>query len=254
MVSVQPSSSVSHAIYWWHTCLAQAPRRQAETVRNGLLQDLFALQRLLELSCRAQQALTPEQLQDSLDHLTRLQTAMTHLSDELSPPQSDDLATAIQQQLHRWQEQHWRLGNPAAYKSQIETVTGNPELNEIILLVFEEWLRIIETVAPIQLQISLAQHQAQGQSRPGQPESDPPEEIELALTLTLSEQSPLLSEAALSELRYLQQIFYLLTQGEYCQWLPQTAQERVLQGRFCWKAIVPEKLAPETIALEKIAP
>lgn len=92
-----------YLVRWCYRHQAQTLHNEAETIRNGILQDLFALRRKLELTCPlvGGEACTEE---PCLEDIEQIYTALETLSDRLSSPYlQDSLPLAIQHALHPWQ-------------------------------------------------------------------------------------------------------------------------------------------------------
>lgn len=99
---LKPDSS-NHLVRWCYRHQAQALHTEAESIRNGILQDLFALRRKLELSCPlvGGEDCTEE---PCLEDIEQIYTALETLSDRLSSPYlQDSLPLAIQHALRPWQ-------------------------------------------------------------------------------------------------------------------------------------------------------
>ncbi|HEY9764314.1 MAG TPA: hypothetical protein V6D07_17430 [Trichocoleus sp.] len=101
----EPSNSLDHLVRWCYRHQAQALHTEAETIRNGILQDLFALRRKLELSCPlvgGEGCVEAEE--PCLGDIEQIYAALETLSDRLSSPYlQDSLPLAIQHALQPWQ-------------------------------------------------------------------------------------------------------------------------------------------------------
>jgi hypothetical protein len=85
----------AHLLRWWHHHQTQWLAHEADAVRNGLLQDLFAVRRQLEMM-----AGDDAQALATIEHLY---TSLEHLGDRLSSPYlSESLPLALQHALQHW--------------------------------------------------------------------------------------------------------------------------------------------------------
>ena len=99
------SLDAANLLCWWHQYQAQRLNRTADFIRNGLMQELFALRRELELSCR---------LQSNADafgcdhHLTKLEYVYTQLENVTnyldSPFLKESLPLALQHTIQPWHQ------------------------------------------------------------------------------------------------------------------------------------------------------
>ncbi|MBE9157956.1 hypothetical protein IQ265_14130 [Nodosilinea sp. LEGE 06152] len=93
---VKPVIDSAWLLRWWHRHQAQWLNREADAIRNGLLQDLFAVRRQLELLPSGGGLATVEHLYEALADLgNRLSSPYLH----------DSLPLAIQQALADWPPQ-----------------------------------------------------------------------------------------------------------------------------------------------------
>ncbi|MGG6238584.1 hypothetical protein ACQ4N7_08065 [Nodosilinea sp. AN01ver1] len=90
---VKPVIDSAWLLRWWYRYQAHWLNREADAIRNGLLQDLFAVRRQLELMLGDGGVATVEHLYQSLENLgNRLSSPYLH----------DSLPLAIQQSLLDW--------------------------------------------------------------------------------------------------------------------------------------------------------
>lgn len=93
---VKPVIDSDWLLRWWHRHQAQWLNREADAIRNGLLQDLFAVRRQLELLPSNSGLATIEHLYQALEDLgNRLSSPYLH----------DSLPLAMQQALANWPPQ-----------------------------------------------------------------------------------------------------------------------------------------------------
>ncbi|MGB5975740.1 MAG: hypothetical protein WBG38_20610, partial [Nodosilinea sp.] len=71
MIDVSPPTHPEQLLRWWHRHQTRWLTGEADTIRNGLLQDLFAIRRQIELVTDDETAglATVEQLYDALEQL-----------------------------------------------------------------------------------------------------------------------------------------------------------------------------------------
>jgi hypothetical protein len=88
-----PATDSKQLLRWWHRHQAQWLTSEADAVRNGLLQDLFAVRRQLEIGAGENALATVEHLYDALENL----------GDRLSSPYvQESLPLALQHALSGW--------------------------------------------------------------------------------------------------------------------------------------------------------
>lgn len=93
-----PATDSGQLLRWWHQHQAQWLASEADSVRNGLLQDLFVVRRKLELVAKEDE--------NTLATVERLYHALEHLGDRLSSPYSQEsLPLAMQHLLKDWPPQ-----------------------------------------------------------------------------------------------------------------------------------------------------
>jgi hypothetical protein len=186
---------MQRALQWWHSRQATQLYQEAESIRNGLLQESFTMRRSLELTL-AQPIDRSTAEQDCLRAIEQLHGALKDLSDRLSPPYVDDsLPLAIQAVVTRWKVQRplvclqWKL--PANWQPEPY------DRSRLILAALDELLRLqlSETVERLVVQLQ----QGGGWS-------------ELRLEFTP------IAPSGCQELRYLRRAFRFLSFGAcFCQ-------------------------------------
>lgn len=126
-----------HALQWWHQRQVDRLHDGAELIRDGVLQDLFAIRRTLEL---AHEECEPAS-QKSLQQLEALHQRLEQVSNTLSPAFiQDSLPLAIQHWLHLWQGQHPQVSVTVHFADQEQ---ASIPINRIVLMTLDEWLRLV---------------------------------------------------------------------------------------------------------------
>ncbi|MEA5448558.1 hypothetical protein VB780_08285 [Leptolyngbya sp. CCNP1308] len=93
-----PTSQSAQLLRWWHQHQTQWLIDEADTIRNGLLQDLFAIRRQMELVAGEECA--------GLATVEQLYGALEQLCDRLSSPYLEEsLPLALQHGLNDWPAQ-----------------------------------------------------------------------------------------------------------------------------------------------------
>lgn len=90
---------------WWHQYQAQMLNEETDFIRNGLLQEIIALRRQLEMSCHAEVDLEGSNCELHLAAMKRLYTLAEDFCDRLqSPYLQDSLPLALQHAVHPWKD------------------------------------------------------------------------------------------------------------------------------------------------------
>lgn len=191
------------SLCWWYQRQALQMSSEAESIREDLLQKLFAMRRSLELALMDKQA-HPKEVQHWLTQLETIQRSLEAVAHRLAPPYLDDsLPLAVQLVLKEWQAAHPTL--------QLEMDLPTDWVEEplvqrrMVLATLTAWLQITAShLRPdARLCVRLSE---QAHSR------------EMLIQLTTLNRSDLPSGAAIPELIKLQQAFQVLANGScYCQ-------------------------------------
>ena len=208
---------------WWHSRLSLHPHHHAETIRNTLLQDCCALKGALEYSLNGQQPPNVGHLDSWLKQLEKMYIQLKSTGDQLSPPQSENLTLALRHQLDLWRLQHPKLS--VAFEGK--NLGGSQHLNETILFVLLEWLRMSGCQSARHLDVQLYRDQSE-------------QVLELCMKYA-SSRPPIRSAPALLEVRYLKEIFSHLTQGSYVEQHFSGGTDQSIKGTFRWHAWVGEE-------------
>lgn len=190
---------VRRSLQWWQHRQSAQLCFEAEQIRNGLLQESFAIRRGLELAL-ADEMVTSKQVDPNwLKQIGKIQQSLEKLSDHLSPPYlEDNLSLAI-----RWLIEQWQITYP-----NLDVETNLPadwrhesiEQNRIILTTVNELLRLVlsQSVLPVSLSVNFKQQQ---------------HAHELVVQFSVAAGSTLTSDSSQTELEYLRQSFQFLTSG-----------------------------------------
>ncbi|MGF1534957.1 MAG: hypothetical protein ACFB4J_00545 [Elainellaceae cyanobacterium] len=196
------------ALRWWHQRQVDRLHDGAELIRDGILQDLFAIRRGLELAC------DDDLPQDSLQQLEALHLRLEAVSNKLSPAFfRDSLPLAIQHLLQDWQQRYPNV-RLTTQLPQVDPSQVLASASQVAFLTLEELLILIsdrlqaDTVVMIDLQ--------QGESAAA-----------LTLKVTALEPSQCCAIAHLEALLHLRQTFEVLTGG--------TAIQDVTESEMSWK-------------------
>lgn len=99
----------SKLLRWWHQHQAQKLGQVSDRIRNGLLQELFAVRRQLEISSQEQRDVTAYNYNRLLADLERIYDQLEHLSHDLNSPFvnscPDSLPIALQHAVQPWKDE-----------------------------------------------------------------------------------------------------------------------------------------------------
>ncbi len=206
---------MQRSLRWWQGRQVARQRHQAEVIRDGVLQDSFALRRSLELalmnsSDRPPQVESKELTSDWLAKTETIQSSLETLTNHLAPPYlNDHLPLAVRFLLEQWQQHH--------PNGSIEMTLPDPwwqpsrENSQIVLATLEELLRITELpdTTPVILHASFQQQQQQ---------QDQIQELIIHMSLSnpsMPDLSKVMSNWDRQELSYLKRAFHCLTSGRF---------------------------------------
>ncbi|NJL35466.1 MAG: hypothetical protein HC840_12130 [Leptolyngbyaceae cyanobacterium RM2_2_4] len=185
---------------WWHQRQALQLNAQATEIRDGLLQELFALRRGLEVWAEGNHNASSHHHHDWLQKIERLHQDLERISNHLSPPYLEEsLPLAIQYAAESWRTHYPQL--EFVLDSPVQRSSESPARSRIILTTLHEFLQIIRLNFPEvdSLRISLSLQEI---------------ESRLAIEIPDVSQSTLASFLASDHLKYLSQAFELLTLGK----------------------------------------
>ena len=95
----------SELLRWWHQYQAKKLNQTAEHIRNGLLQDLFAIRRQLEVACQTEENAAAFGCDRHLANLEDLYSQLENVSHDLNSPFLDSLPLALQHAIMPWSGQ-----------------------------------------------------------------------------------------------------------------------------------------------------
>lgn len=190
---------VQRSLQWWCQRQASLLSSEAEEIRDGLLQDSFAIRRSLELAIAGEVDSTQKADQRWLEQIETIQQSLEELSDRLSPPYLEDsLPLAVRWLLEQWQKKYPNL--TAEVELPVNWRNGRVDQSRIVLTTLDELLRLILSNQVMQLSLQASFRQRR-------------QSHELILQLS---RSPLMASS--TELESLKQTFRFLTSGScYCQ-------------------------------------
>jgi hypothetical protein len=180
---------------WWHSQRQQQQHIQAENVRDGLLQEAFALRRYLEKGSHPQDESAPY-----LEQFNQFYRSLESLSNELSPPfVEDSLPLALQFLL----KNHRQIETSLELEPNIDWSWDGTENNRTVLSVVGELLTLLVPEAQMQeLKIPLSiQLRRMGTMN------------NLQLTRSMLNQQSKVLLLNSTELQYLKEIFHSLMSG-----------------------------------------
>jgi hypothetical protein len=207
---------MQHALQWWFKRQSAQLSSESEQIHNGLLQEVFAIRRSLELSLIEETGVSLNQGHDWLHKAEKLHQSLEQLSDTLSPPfLSESLPLAMQCMLARQRNQSG-LNLEVTLPSQWNDASS--ERNRIILMVLDELLKLALPKAAIEAtqRIGLSADETTG---------------ELTVELTYPDLQTLTSLMQTKELKYLCCCFQCLAPGRcICQ-----KENLTVIWRFRWR-------------------
>ena len=135
---------------WWHQYQARKMNRTADCIRNGLMQELFAIRRQLEVSCQAEENADKFGCDLHLTNLEDLYNHLEHISHDLNSPFLDSLPLALQHSVRPWCAQlPLTTELPSDWPSEpVETVN-------LLLAFADSFFRQIATVESVHKQCGL---------------------------------------------------------------------------------------------------
>ena len=120
---------------WWHQHQAQVMRRETDFLRNGVLQEIIAIRRRLEVTCPLSHNAELSTCEPHLADLSRLYSLLENFCDRLQSPFSlDSLPLALQHTVQPWQARlHLQAHLPTTWP------TEPLELTQLLVL----WLKAL---------------------------------------------------------------------------------------------------------------
>lgn len=216
-------SGMQKAMQWWELRRSTRLTQEAEHIREGLLQELFAMRRQLELTSAAdsveQHSIEQHSVeqhsveQQWLSQVDRLQQTLEQLGYRLSPPYLEDLPLAIQHLITQWHAEH-----PAFdVQTHLPLHEFNPatEMSQIVISVLDELLQIAVPAKMSDGAIEVSFRQ------------DCQNELKIIVTYPTD---AAFTQIQQPELQYLKQVFQNLTTGQ-CDY---QQQNKTLVWRLCW--------------------
>ncbi|HEY9660161.1 MAG TPA: hypothetical protein V6C65_17015, partial [Allocoleopsis sp.] len=98
---------MQRALQWWFRRQSLKMMDQSEQIHNGVLQDLFAVRRSLELASANENPISTTQRQTWLNQAEKIHHSLEQISDFLTPPYlAESLTLALQMKLKDWQLEH----------------------------------------------------------------------------------------------------------------------------------------------------
>ena len=254
--TLSPTSTNSQqALQWWIQRQIDRQHQSAERIRDGLLQDLFAIRRSLENIQDEPPSITTQHLAQVMTQLDTLHVDLEAISNHLSPPFAfDNLNLAVQHLLQQWQQQHPTVSLVCSLtlEDQVES-KANIGNHHLILTSLTEWLDIITPLLSDAAELNITLHSEAmvypPRSMSGAPDMDSPDSNSpnsnssdsnspcgdrVILTLGLYEPNLQQRDAIAQHpsLIYLCHAFQLLSSGEVVDNVRQ--ENPGMQWQFCW--------------------
>lgn len=224
------------ALQWWHQRQCDRQHHSAELIRDGVLQNLFALRRSLELTHVQQQPVSSEQLRQIESLYGELETISNHLSPAFS---RDNVTLAMHHILNQWQSDHptVNLSSHLMANASSEHSMGD---HPISLMLLEDCLESMEGNLSERAAIDITFANSASNHPPNPSPNPSPQK---ALTQPLNDQHPTATlvlhiqeandhhrRAIATHFVYLCRSFILLTGGTSTH----TQGDDWLQWQFCW--------------------
>lgn len=209
--------TTQEALQWWSCRESIKLFQEAEKIRDGLLQESFAIRRSLEMLSVDNLELSFNKTQDCLKQIDQFHQSLVQLSDRLFPAYlQDSLPLAIHCLLEPWRTSHphlyFKIDMPAYWRQEPVGCSLT------VVRALEELLRITlpEVLTPMSIDISLEEQQNIGT---------------LIVRMTYPDIFTLISYSSLPELKFLCKTFKMLTSGKCFYRIKNLS----IVWYFCWK-------------------
>lgn len=200
-LTIHPLDNVE-LLRWWHQYQVQMLSQEADTIRNGLLQDVFAARRRLELICQSHGDDSDLGCKSCLTELEQIYSSLEKLSDRLvSPYLQSALPLALQHAVDPWQSKfNLDMTFPQTWFAE------SAELTQLLIALIDTFFHSLMTFS-MQPYCCNIQLKHQGNSK------------ELTFFVRYTDwPSPLPDMSKFPKsLTYMLETFQVLTQGEYTQ-------------------------------------
>ncbi|MGJ3248163.1 MAG: hypothetical protein ACFE0I_19025 [Elainellaceae cyanobacterium] len=198
---------------WWHQRQVDRLHDGAELIRDGLLQELFAMRRNLELACDEQKPISNEHLQQ----LEAFHRMLEQVSNELSPAYiRDSLPLALQYILQTWGDRHPDIQQSVQLPSS--WMDDEDDVQRIVVTAFEELLNLLspylQPEAVLRIALVPSNHSAT-----------------LTVQVEQRDMQQVMSILDAEELVYLRQAFEMLTAGRWFQ----SVETSCIQWQWVWR-------------------
>lgn len=137
-------SDPTELLRWWHQHQAQMLLQETDFLRNGVLQEIIAIRRRLEMSCPLRHTSDYPTCEPHLTDLSRLYSLLENFCDRLQSPFSpDSLPLALQHTMQPWQERlHLQTQFPSAWQPE------PLEQTQLLVLLMKALLPMLAETAP----------------------------------------------------------------------------------------------------------
>ncbi|MEL6224176.1 MAG: hypothetical protein AAFR31_16195 [Cyanobacteria bacterium J06627_8] len=201
------------ALQWWHQQQVNRLHDGAELIRDGILQELFAIRRELELTYDNQASVSHDQIRQ----LEELHHQLEAFSNQLSPAFSrDSLPLAFQHVIQQWTQQH---PNHTVLTQLPKTLHPIGAKGQIAVTVLEELFLFFSNHLTEEASINVELIHTE-------------DSVTLGVGLCSSAFHQCKAIARLREVAYLQQSFEFLTQGHAVQ----SVASSKIDWQFTWQS------------------
>ena len=215
-------SDASELLRWWHQYQAKKLNQTAEHIRNGLLQDLFAIRRQLEVACQTEENAAAFGCDRHLANLENLYSQLENVSHDLNSPFLDSLPLALQHAIRPWPSQL-----PLAAELPNDWSPDPAENVELLIAFAKSFFQQLASTTPVPQTCGLKlDQQATAKKLTCYATGDPAWYAHYSSSST---------DASTKTLLPFLETFRLLTQGEYHQ----ISQPQHIGWTLCWQSPCP---------------
>ncbi|AFZ37954.1 hypothetical protein Sta7437_4490 [Stanieria cyanosphaera PCC 7437] len=213
---------MEQVLQWWYGRQLQRLSEEAFKIRDGLLQDSFAVRRSIELSLIDNRQISQQLCLNWLKKVEDFHHSLKNLSDRLSPPfLEDSFPLAIRHLLQKWAINNEEIKLELNLPQQWQQQSNNSGL---ILSFLDELLKISLATIEQQTLVKISLSQFEGIN-------------ELQVQISYPDAISLARSCNAQELNYLQESFQILTLGKCFN----KRQELSVTWYFHWQSSIGDK-------------